>query len=387
VAVKVRERKGKWWLVIDHQGKRKSKCVGDKRAAMTVAKTIEAKLALGDVGIIAEKERRPFDVYFRAWTETYVRAHCKESTLAGYETAYRLYLAPAFGQTDIGEISREDVKRLAYGMLARGKSRAYVKNTLAPLSEMFNHAIEDGHLARNPALRIMRRSRIEDGERRERATFLSREELTRLLDACHQHYPDVHPFVLTLARTGMRISEVVGLQWGDVDFAERFADVKRGIVDGCVSTPKSGKGRRVDLSAQLTDVLKSLHVARKRETLRRGWKEVPAWVFVNDAGNPIDPDNFRQRVWPKLLEKAGLRRFRIHDLRHTYASLLIANGESLAYVKDQLGHHSIRVTVDTYGHLMPGGNKAAVDRLDDAPDATTRNPDATSSAAVELGAR
>jgi integrase len=66
---------------------------------------------------------------------------------------------------------------------------------------------------------------------------------------------------------------------------------------------------------------------------------------------------------------------------------LIAQGESLAYVKDQMGHHSIRVTVDTYGHLVPGGNKAAVDRLEDAPAAPTHNPDATSTAAAELGAR
>jgi len=103
---------------------------------------------------------------------------------------------------------------------------------------------------------------------------------------------------------------------------------------------------------------------RKKETLRRGWGEMPAWVFVNERGKLPDPDNLRNRVWPKLLAKAGLRRIRIHDLRHTYASLLIQQGESLAYVKEQMGHHSIRVTVDTYGHLVPGGNKAAVDRLD-----------------------
>jgi len=69
------------------------------------------------------------------------------------------------------------------------------------------------------------------------------------------------------------------------------------------------------------------------------------------------------RVWRPLLEKAGLRRIRFHDLRHTYASLLIQRRESLAYVKEQLGHHSIQVTVDLYGHLMPGANRSAVDRL------------------------
>jgi len=70
-------------------------------------------------------------------------------------------------------------------------------------------------------------------------------------------------------------------------------------------------------------------------------------------------------VFRKALGYAGLSSRRIHDLRHTYAALLIQNGESLAYVRDQLGHHSIPVTVDIYGHLVPGGNKRAVDRLDD----------------------
>ena len=101
---------------------------------------------------------------------------------------------------------------------------------------------------------------------------------------------------------------------------------------------------------------------------------MPDWVFCNEAGRPLDGDNLRHRVFYKVLAQAGLRRIRVHDLRHTFASLLIQNGESLAYVKDQLGHSSIQVTVDIYGHLIPGANRAAVDRLDDA---TGRNPTAT----------
>jgi len=85
------------------------------------------------------------------------------------------------------------------------------------------------------------------------------------------------------------------------------------------------------------------------------------------------------------LAKAGLRYIRVHDLRHTFASLLIQNGESLAYVKEQMGHHSITITVDTYGHLVPGGNKAAVDRLDDLETATIRNPGATNDESVVSG--
>lgn len=99
-----------------------------------------------------------------------------------------------------------------------------------------------------------------------------------------------------------------------------------------------------------------------------------ALVFLTVQGKPVDGDNLRSRVFYPLLERAGLRRVRLHDLRHTFASLLIQQGESLAYVREQLGHSSIQVTVDVYGHLIPGANRAAVDRLDTQP---ARNPGAT----------
>jgi len=88
------------------------------------------------------------------------------------------------------------------------------------------------------------------------------------------------------------------------------------------------------------------------------------WLFTTPAGTRLEPSNLR-KVFSKLLADAKLRQIRFHDLRHTFASLLIGQGESLAYVRDQLGHHSIQITVDTYGHLVPGGNRQAVDRLDD----------------------
>jgi integrase len=92
--------------------------------------------------------------------------------------------------------------------------------------------------------------------------------------------------------------------------------------------------------------------------------QVPETVFVTEAGRPYDAANLRQRIFYRTLTKAGIRRIRLHDLRHTYASLLIQQRESLAYVRDQMGHCSIKVTVDTYGHLVPGANRQAVNRLE-----------------------
>jgi integrase len=124
MAVKVKQHKGKWWVFIDHKGKRKAKCIGkSQRAAQEVAGKIEAKLKLGDFSLLDEKPQRPFDEYFRTWLDTYVKAHCKERTYDLYEDVFRIYLLPHFGQKDINDISREEVKRLAYGLLAQGKSR------------------------------------------------------------------------------------------------------------------------------------------------------------------------------------------------------------------------------------------------------------------------
>jgi integrase len=107
--------------------------------------------------------------------------------------------------------------------------------------------------------------------------------------------------------------------------------------------------------------------------LERPGAEIPEWVFGNQEGKPLWKSNFERRVFHKTLAKASLRCVRFHDLRHSLASRLIQNAESLAYVKDQLGHHSIKVTIDIYGHLVPGANKAVVDRLD----VTGRNPGTT----------
>ena len=88
------------------------------------------------------------------------------------------------------------------------------------------------------------------------------------------------------------------------------------------------------------------------------------WIFPSRVGAPLEPNRVREAFF-LALKHAKLRRIRFHDMRHTFASWLIANGESLVYVKEQLGHHSIQITVDTYGHLIPGANRKAVNALDD----------------------
>jgi integrase len=134
-------------------------------------------------------------------------------------------------------------------------------------------------------------------------------------------------------------------------------------VRGRVRNTKTDKRRRVDVSDTLLAELLELRRRRKEAYLRKGKNEIPEWVFCNRTGKAPDMHNIKSRTFFRCLEKAGLRRIRFHDLRHTFASLLIQDGQSLKYVSEQLGHSSIKLTADVYGHLVPGANRQAVNRL------------------------
>ena len=163
--------------------------------------------------------------------------------------------------------------------------------------------------------------------------------------------------------SGARQGELLGLKWDDIDFKGRFIEVKRSYSKGNYSHTKSGKSRRVDMSPQLSDTLLAYRTTTIKKGLRLGVGELEN-VFTNAKGNPIDVDNWRPRVFNKALKKAGLRKIRIHDLRHTYATLRISKGDNIADVSNQLGHHSVKLTLDTYYHWIPGKQKNEVDALD-----------------------
>jgi integrase len=366
VGVLVRQRpKGKgnpWWVFINHDGERQAKKIGDKAAAEAVAKELRERLAKGDFQINPPKQALTFGEYGKKWLDGYGGSNLKYSTQISYDGIFRNHLGP-LKDIPIDEITRADLKELVYGKLKDGLTPATVTRIKALISVILTHALEDGLIPSNPASRLGRL--IKGKDRKADVNPLTREEARTFLEVVGQHYPKHYPFFLCALRTGCRLGELLALEWGDIDFRGGFIEVRRAFVVGEITTPKNGKSRRVDMSKQLAETFKELRTERKREALAQGWGEVPALVFVNGVGRIMESPNLRTRVFWPALAKAGLRRIRLHDLRHTYASLLIQNSESLAYVRDQLGHHSIQITVDTYGHLVPGANRQAVDRLDD----------------------
>ena len=228
----------------------------------------------------------------------------------------------------------------------------------------------DGLLVANPADKLGRTLRLATSSnvRQEEIKALTREQISSFLAASAATTGSArryYPFFLLLARTGMRMGEALALQWTDLDFGNHQIRVVRAFSVGHIESPKSGRSRAVDLSAQLAHTLLRLQVERRAETLRQGWAETPPWVFCNEAGMPLDGSRVR-KGFAKILEAAGLPlHFTPHCLRHSFASLLFQQGESPQYVQRQLGHSSITLTADLYGRWLPAGNRAAVDRLDD----------------------
>jgi integrase len=164
------------------------------------------------------------------------------------------------------------------------------------------------------------------------------------------------------------------LRWGDIHFGRndqdpnRFIPVQHNYVRRERTTTKSRKQRRVDMSREPRRTLWNLHESRMQLAQSNGKYDISdEWVLPSPDGTILDPDNLYHRYFLPVLANAKIRQIRLHDLRHSFSSQLLQKDASIVYVKDQMGHSSIQVTVDTYGHLIPGTNVSYVDRLDQRP--------------------
>ncbi len=195
----------------------------------------------------------------------------RETTHREYERTLRTYAYPRFGSKPVTAVTRGDMRDLLVDLKAQGKSRSLARNLLAPLSQTFNQLIEDGVLTSNPVARLGRYLK-EPTDQRARVEILRPEEETRLLDGARTHCPRYFCLFLAALRTGLRIGELFGLQWDDIDLDNRFIEVRRTLRDGGkVYPPKNRKIRRVDVSRHLVEELKRLRVERTKETLANGW--------------------------------------------------------------------------------------------------------------------
>jgi integrase len=303
------------------------------------------------------------DAYFERFSKT-LEGSVRESTRDCYESRYNNGIRQELGTLCLDKITRDRVEEFVSCLVSKELAKDTIRLTLATLRKILNKAQRAGIIADNPATRLGEFYRQAPTRHRE-IEPLTEAEVIKFLETVRQYSPQHFALFLCAIHTGLRSGELAGLQWGDLDENGKFLVVRRGIVRGKINPTKSGIIRKVDVSDALMFALLELRRKRKEALLAQGNNELPAtdWIFENEEGGFQDMKNLKNRHFQKCLEKAGLRQIRFHDLRHTFASLLIQNGEPLTYVKEQLGHSSIKITVDVYGHLVPGANRQAVNRL------------------------
>jgi len=373
MGVAIRKKRGKWFVFVNQNGQRKAKCIGtSKAAAEHVRRVLEAKLALGEFNVLDdEKEPVPrFDAYADRWLKEHASIECKGSTKEGYEGVLRNYLRPRFGKKPLDSIKREDLKAMIAEMIEGKLSRGTIKNAIAVIRRMFNEAIESGIVQTNPAAKLGRFTKAAHSSEK-KGVALTPAEAQAFLQAAKDVCPEYYVLFMTALRAGLRRGELVALQFGDLnfgseeDFGSRFLLVQHNYVLREHTTTKSRKSRRVDMSRELRRALLDIRDQRLLSAYQKGRSDIAdELVFLGPDGGILDPDNLYHRFFLPVLAKAGIRKIRLHDLRHTFGSQLIQAGASIVYVKEQMGHSSIQVTVDTYGHLIPGANVNYVDILD-----------------------
>jgi len=259
-----------------------------------------------------------------------------ESTYASYESAVRHHLIPAFGHLKLKDLTTHSIRQWLGGLTISNKR---INNLLIPLRGMLEDAFADGSIDRNPMDRIKNLEvRQEDPEP---FTF---EEQSRILAVLPEQGRNLIQFAFW---TGLRTSELIALEWGDVDWVRGTVYVRRARVRGILKHPKTSAGKREVLL--LPNAISALE-NQKRFTFKKGKA-----IFHNPVTDrPWSSDvKIRNPLWTQALKAAGVRYRNPYQTRHTYASMLLSAGENPAWIAKQMGHTNMGMVLKKYGRYLP----------------------------------
>jgi integrase len=355
-------RKAKPWVCdfTDASGKRHRIACETKEAAQLLL--AERTKAARESGPTIHRPDMTVADYAELWLGS-LSTTVKPSTEKNYRWALRMHIMPAFGRMRMRDLTPGHIRLLLTDKQQRFR-RSTVLQLRAVLSAMLGVALEDGGIiTRNAAKQlVLRAPRGEASLEIEPERVLTENEVAALIGAARDTLE--RTLLLALARTGARPGECMGLQWPDVNYTTRRIQIERAFHDGILGTPKTGKRRYVDMSVQLAAALSALRVEREKEKLVRGWKEMPQWIFILPTGKPLTLHHVT-RIFDRCAKHAAVTGHTTYDLRHTFASLLLAKGKAITYVAKQLGHSKPTTTLAYYARWISSGDDSSfVDELD-----------------------
>lgn len=350
----IAKRRGKYVIdFYDTEGKRRWKTLPEgttKAKAKEVLREIEDQLARG---IYLPSEKIPtFEKVAEGWL-AYKRANVRETTWE----MYRGHLKHHFDDINsikVNRITTARVEKFISDRQVKNMNITSLRKLIITFNQVMNYAVRHKYIDYNPvrdAERPKRRGEIEAPV----VQPLTTAEINLLLAA--ENDQKYKTLFMTALMTGARQGELLGLKWTDVDWGNNQIHIQRTYNKGRWFKPKSkSSDRRIDIGPAMVIELKKWKIACPSNKLEL--------IFPNQAGNPMCQSNMLRRHFFQALKKAGIKRVRFHDLRHTYASLLIEQGENIKYIQTQLGHSSPTMTIDVYAHLMKPVNQEAAIKLE-----------------------
>jgi integrase len=369
----VLKRGSTWSYVLDlapdpASGKRRQRWKGGFRTRKEAETALRAFAVAADEGRVVERSKRTVGDYLREWLAS-LAPRVRPTTLASYEIAVGR-ITREIGQMPLQALTPMHVETLYADLCARGGrgSQALSPKTVRNCHIVLRKALADaerlGLVVRNVAA-VVRPPAV---HRVEQQTW-SADDLRRFLDAISGDRLEA-AFVL-LATTGMRRGEVLGLRWIDVDLSSRRCSIVQTLTtvnnELLLTAPKTAKSRRrLALDARTATALRDHRRRQAEERLAAGelWDVTTDLVFTDEVGGPLHPDGFT-RSFIRLARAAGLPRIRLHDLRHSYATLALQSGVHPKVVSERLGHATVGITLDLYSHVVEGLDAEAADAVAD----------------------
>ena len=360
-----KRRDGRWVATISlgyKAGKRCRKSFYGK-TRRTVQEQLTAALRAHQQGLPAAPERQNVANFLERWLEDSVRPSVRPRTYASYSQLVRLHIAPVLGRHQLVKLGPQDVQHFLNDKLSDGLSPRTVRYLHAVLRCALGRAMKWGLVTRNVATLV-----DPPAHQRPYVKPLTPNQARAFLDAVKgDRLAALYSVALAV---GLRQGEALGLRWEDIDFDAGRLTVRVALqrLDGRLQLvePKTVRSRRtIALPQTAVSALRTHRAQQLQERLFAGsrWQGT-GLVFTTTFGTPIDARNLT-RQFHRILREADLPRIRFHDLRHTCASLLLAQGVHPRVVMEILGHSQISLTMDTYSHVIPALQREAAGQMDE----------------------
>lgn len=367
-----RKRGNKWSFTVDigrdiQTNKRKQKTVSGFKTKKEAEKACNELIHLMNTGLYVNESKQKVSEFFDYWLDVYVVPNLRKRTIENYQRSINNYIKKELGNYELKNLKLTTIQKFIKKLQDKGLSNYTIKSTYIVLKTGLTHAVKWDLLSRNP----MDKMSVPKIKKTPRETWTF-DQVNQFLQVTKDRHPHYHVAFLLAIYTGMRKSEILGLQWKNVDLKNRTISVEQTLLETSgqgysFDDVKSDSSRRtISIDDFLTSELRKHKKLEMETKLKLGPEFTDMGLVVSThKGTPMNQRSISSEFY-LVRDRLELPKIRFHDLRHTHATLLLKLGENVKVISERLGHSSVNITLDVYAHAMPDMQKSAADNFSNA---------------------